>query len=395
MPLHRRVFFIAGFDPKSPRYYHHLYRTLAAHRPPGAEGADGPPVQVGGRRRLNDIADEWDVHWPQPDGGSRHTRYTLLRWDDIVRSHWARPARTMLLDHWRFYADGWRQGFLGLAWRLSRLNWLFLMFPFCVAMLVFVGWLAASFGLGALLPRGQQAIGVALAALTTAPLAWWGWRRLSHRIGSDWLMRLYGFSYLQAAGRIPALEERTVAMGAMIRTACLEANAEDLPAEVLVVGHSTGATLAAAAVAHALAPASTIGRTGPALGLLTLGHCTPLVYGFPHAEALRRQLATVTADAAITWIDYTAPADWAGCGRIPPWPQRGAALLRRLSPRFPKILSPDHYAALRRDRLAMHMQYLKPADQAGRYDLLALTAGERTLRERHATARDDYEDSTA
>lgn len=391
MPLHRRVFFIAGFDPKSPRYYHHLYRALAAQRPPGAEGAGGPPVQVSPRRRLSDIADEWDVHWPQSDGSLLHTRYTLLRWDDIVRTHWARPAKTVLLDHWRFYADGWRQGFLGLAWRLSRLNWLFLMFPLCVALLVFFGWLAASFGLGALLPRGQEPVGVLLAALVAAPLAWWSWRTLAHRVGSDWLMRLYGFSYQQAAGRITALEGRAKAMGALIREACADAGPAGAR-EVLIVGHSTGATLAATAVAHALAQAPSAGNEGPALGLLTLGHCTPLVYGFPHARELRRQLGTVTAHAALTWVDYTAPADWAGCGRIPPWPQPGAALLRRLSPRFPKILSLERYAALRRDRLAMHMQYLKPADHAGRYDLLALTAGERTLRERHASTQDDYQD---
>lgn len=391
MPLHRRVFFIAGFDPKSPRYYHHLYRTLAAHRPPGAEGAGGPPVQVGPRQRLNDIADEWDVHWPQPDGSTRHTRYTLLRWDDIVRAHWARPAKTVLLDHWRFYADGWRQGFLGLAWRLSRLNWLFLMFPLCVALLVLFGWLAAAFGLGALLPRGQEPLGVLLAALAGAPLAWWSWRRLAHRVGSDWLMRLYGFSHQQAAGRVAALEDRIAAMGEMIRKACLQ---HEGAVEVLVVGHSTGATLAGTAVAHALAQAPAPSGEGPALGLLTLGHCTPLVYGFPRAAALRQRLDTVTGHAALSWVDYTAPADWAGCGRIPPWPRRGAALLRRLSPRFPKILQPERYAALRRDRLAMHMQYLKPADHAGRYDLLALTAGGPTLRERHAAMRDDYQDPT-
>jgi hypothetical protein len=69
-----------------------------------------------------------------------------------------------------------------------------------------------------------------------------------------------------------------------------------------------------------------------------------------------------------------------------PWHRPGPALLHRLSPRFPKILDPAHYRALRRNRLALHMQYLKPADRAGRYDLLALTAGPQTLRDRHPPA---------
>jgi hypothetical protein len=107
------------------------------------------------------------------------------------------------------------------------------------------------------------------------------------------------------------------------------------------------------------------------------------VYFFATAHALRAELDALTAHAQLTWVDYTAPADWAGCGQISPWPHQGRALLHRLSPRFPKILEPARYQALRRNRLAMHMQYLKPADRAGHYDLLALTAGGPTLRERH------------
>lgn len=387
MPLHRRVFFIAGFDPKSPRYYHHLIRALAEHRPPGAEG---PAVQVGPRRRLNDIADEWDLHWPQADGSALRTRFTLLRWDDIVRDHWQRPARAVLRDHWNFYILGSRRGPLGVAWRESRLNWLFLMFPLFVGLLVLFGWLALCFGVGALWPRPVEPLVAVLAALGGAPLAWAAWRRLSHRVGSDWLMRLYGFSYQQAAGRVPALEDRAAAMAALVRAGF---DAAEAPHEVLVVGHSTGATLAAAALARALSDEPTLGAGDTALGLLTLGHCTPLVYRFAHAHGVRAQLAALTAHAPLAWVDYTAPADWAGCGRFTPWSRPGPALLKRLSPRFPKLLSADHYAALRRDRLAMHMQYLKPADHAGRYDLLALTAGPARLRERHAALQDDYRDA--
>jgi hypothetical protein len=384
MPLHRRVFFIAGFDPKSPRYYHHLVRALAAHRPSGAEGH---AVQVGARRRLNDIAEEWDLHhWPQAGGEALHTRFTLLRWDDIVRAHWARPATTLLRDHWNFYVRGWRSP-LGAAWREARLNWLFLMFPLVVGLLVLLGWLTLCFALGALWPRPVEPLAAVIAAALSAPLAWWAWRGLSHRLGSDWLMRLYGFSYQQAAGRIDALDRRAEEMAALVRQAFEDATA---PQEVLVVGHSTGATLAAEALSRALAQSPGLGRGRCALGLLTLGHCTPLVYRFRHAAKLRERLDALTAHAALAWVDYTAPADWAGCGRLTPWARPGPALLRRLSPRFPKILTTEHYAALRRNRLAMHMQYLKPADHAGRYDLLAIVAGERTLRERHAAVPDDY-----
>lgn len=380
MPLHRRVFFIAGFDPKSPRYYHRLYRDLAAHRPPGSEGSEGAPVQVSARRRLNDWADEWDVHWPPAEGGvdGLHTRYTLLRWDDIVRAHWNRTAANVLRDHWNFYVDGSRQGFFSRAWRSSRLNWFFIVFPLGVLLLLTALWACLALGVAAWLPANAWArIGVAAVG---AYGAWWSWRRLSHRLGSDWLMRLYGFSHAQAEGRVAELQPRVDAMAAMIGDAVRESAGAE---EVLVVGHSTGATLAASALSRATVQDPELGRVAPELSLLTLGHCTPLVYYFETADQLRNELDALTALPHMTWIDYTAPADWAGCGRIPPWHRAGRALLHRLSPRFPKILTPQRYRALKRNRLAMHMQYLLPSDFAGQYDLLAFTAGPRTLRKRH------------
>jgi pimeloyl-ACP methyl ester carboxylesterase len=230
----------------------------------------------------------------------------------------------------------------------------------------------------ALLPWHGAALGAFVAACAIG--AWWSWRGLSHRLGTDWLMRLYGFSHAQAAGRITGLDARVDTMAAMIAEAV-----DDAPeaGEVLVVGHSTGATLAASALARALRRSPRLGVQGPRLGLLTLGQCIPLVYGFDTASALRAELDALTTHPQLTWVDFTAPADWAGCGQISPWLSEGQAVLHRLSPRFPKILEPAHYQRLRRNRLAMHMQYLKPADRAGHYDLLALTAGRPTLRERH------------
>jgi hypothetical protein len=384
MPLHRRVFFIAGFDPKSPRYYHRLYRTLASQRPPGAEGAGGAPVSVGPRRHLSTWADEWDVQWPNPSGGEPlSTRYALLRWDDIVRAHWVRSAGTVWRDHWNFYVDGALQGNFGRVWKASRLNWMFIMFPLAVLLAWLLLWSALAVGLGGVLAPSWPAGAAPVSALAALACGVWSWRRLSHRLGTDWLMRLYGFSHAQAGGHIAGLEARVDAMAALI---CEAARETPQACELLVVGHSTGAVLAASAVARALAQDPTLGRTGPQIGLLTLGHCTPLVSYFRTAKKFRAELDALTSHAQLTWVDYTAPADWAACGRMAPWRQPGRALLHRLSPRFPKILHPAHYRALRRNRLALHMQYLKPADRAGRYDLLAMTAGPATLRERHPPA---------
>jgi hypothetical protein len=383
MPLHRRVFFIAGFDPKSPRYYHRLYRALARH-PSAVKDAGGPAaVAVGPRRPVSDWVDEWDVRWTAgSDGPMLHTRYTVLRWDDIVRAHWARSARSVWRDHWNFYVDGALQGNFGRVWRASRLNWVFIVFPL-VLLLAWVGlWSALTATLLGLWPPRSPLVAGAAGVVTLAAAAW-GWQRLSHRLGTDWLVRLYGFSHAQAEGRIPGLEERVDAMAAWIAAAQAESPEAR---EVLVVGHSTGATLAASALSRALQAQPALGQSGPELALLSLGHCTPLVSYFRTAHRFRAELDALTAHPQLTWVDYTAPADWAACGRMTPWLRPGRARLHQLSPRFHQLLQPARYHALKRNRLAMHMQYLRPADRPGRYDLLAMTAGPATLRERHLPA---------
>lgn len=383
MPLHRRVFFIAGFDPKSPRYYHRLYRALARHQPAAEDAGVPTAVAVGPRRQVSDWVDEWDVRWTAgADGPTLHTRYTVLRWDDIVRAHWARSARSVWRDHWNFYVDGALQGNFGRVWRASRLNWVFIVFPLAL-LLTWAGLWSALMAavLGLWPPHSPLAAGAAgVVALAAAA---WSWQRLSHRLGTDWLVRLYGFSHAQAEGRIAGLEERVDAMAAWIAAAQAESPEAR---EVLVVGHSTGATLAASALSRALHDRPALGQSGPELALLSLGHCTPLVSYFRTAQRFRAELDALTAHPQLTWVDYTAPADWAACGRMTPWLRPGHARLQQRSPRFHRLLQPARYRALKRNRLAMHMQYLRPVDRTGGYDLLAMTAGPATLRERHPPA---------
>lgn len=381
-PPQRRVFFIAGFDPKSPRYYHRAFRRLAAIRPEGAEDRVWGAVNVGDRRKLNEWADEWDISWPSDGGGPvQLTRVTLLRWDDIVREHWTRNPWKFWQDHWNFYVDGARQGNFVRLWHASRRNWTFVMFP--LALLITWAALLAVLSEGILGHfMGLAAVGTQGAVgLTTAATCALSWPWISRRLGTDWLIRLYGFSHKQAERGVPGLESRVADMAAMVARLGDEMTPEQ---ELMVVGHSTGATLAASVLSRALALAPQLSVRGPSIALLTLGQCTPLVYFFGTAGWLRAELDQLTAHARLTWIDYTAPADWAGCGEIPPWHAQGLATLRRLSPRFHRVLDIEHYRQLRRDRLAMHMQYLKPVDRAGGYDLLALIAGRPTLRERHS-----------
>jgi hypothetical protein len=151
-------------------------------------------------------------------------------------------------------------------------------------------------------------------------------------------------------------------------------------------------------MARALDKAPWLGTQGPALSLLTLGHCIPILVFQPPAERFRAQLTRLAQTPQLTWVDYSAPADWAVFAHTPPWLETaGHANLHALSPRFHKILTPQHYQHMLRwhQRHALHLQYLRAPDLPGGYDPVTLTAGPLTLAEQHSSPRPPKADSSA
>ncbi len=372
MSVHRLVFFLGGFDPKTPRHYHRLYRAAARAHPPGPAGE---AVSVGPRQPHDALSDVWDVQWRPAQGVPLTTRHAVLRWDDIVLRHWGRGLRRVLAD--------WRLMYLrrGALRALARIHaaapacfWLgnlpLLLALACLAT-VGLGGLGLSWGLG----------GSAGWALLFLPLALPLWRGLERRLDTEWLLRLYAFTCAQGEGELPDLEAR---LDALADTLAAQARAH--PAhELLVVGHSTGAILAASVLARALRRHPDLAPAGTALGLLTLGHCTPLLAWQPRATQFRAELAQLADTPALTWWDYTAPADWAAFAQAPPWTEGvGRARCHATSPRFHQTMSAPAYAALKADRQALHLHYLRAPERAGGYDPITLTAGPLTLAERHA-----------
>ncbi|TDM08369.1 MAG: hypothetical protein C4K60_02620 [Ideonella sp. MAG2] len=313
----------------------------------------------------------WDVNWTSTKL-SHQTRYTVLAWDDIVRQHWHKDLWSALGAYWRYYVGGTQQGLFGRVWPVAKDTWLLGLFP----LMICFGVAAVCGGLAGLLAWWTPSWSVWYWA--AAPVLWLlAWRQLETRLDSEWLVRLYGFSHLQAAGRVPALDTRVGLMAKAVVSAAEQARAspEQACQEILLVGHSTGSIVAASVLARALELAPWLGHEGPRLSFLTLGHCTPAVAFFDSARAFRRDLAQVVGHSALTWLDYSAPGDWAAFHRVGPWLCTGAATTWQGSPRFHAIMDDSSFAALRRNRLSMHMQYLRATTRPGAYDYVRLSAG--------------------
>lgn len=380
-PPDRLVFFFSGFDPKGAGYYHRLYREGAAAR----AGFGDARLDVGRRFRTGELASASDLTWtPSDSSAPTRTRFHFMRWDDIVRRHWTRSPAQLARDYLRVYGIGLPGGDFTRIWRKSRAAWGMAIFPLVVMATTLTIGTAVAFGLlhGLAGLRGWLAAPLSLAAALV------GWRVLVRRIDCEWLLRLYAFTQSQADGSLPALETRMDAMAAWLTdTVSARLARRDAPPlkEVLLVGYSTGSTVAASVLARALtrlegSMASSTAR--PALSMLTLGHCLPIAADWAAAGRVREELRRVGDCEALTWHDWSARADWAAFWRSPPWPEGSRLSGLQRSPRFHAQLTPEAYAALKRDRRLMHLQYLRPpgrpVEPTG-YDWFRLTAGPSVL----------------
>lgn len=382
----RCVFYVSGFDPKGASHYHALYRDEGAKQ----SRRDGWSLEVGNRRRQASGSACWAVQ--AGFGGQQvQTHYEFMSWDDVVRRHWSKTS-------WALWRDVIATTFFnvrhGALWKMFCLSWppavaLFAPFALVCAMLLGVPLLALGSGWGLSQALGHGGLGLAGAGLVAGAL-WLMGKKLEARYSMYWMMRSYAFTARQARDEVPDLEARLDQLAQRL----VERLGEQQDDEVLVVGHSSGAIMAASIVARALhaAPELLKGRTR--LSLLTLGQWIPLLGVLPMAGRFRTELQRLDAAQGLTWVDFSAPPDgccfalndpFKACG-IDRKPAMGVDL-KILNPRFAALFDPATYQALRRDKFLMHFQYLRSAQRRGDYDYFEITAGPLTLQERFKSAQ--------
>ena len=349
--MRRQVFFIGGFDPRGAAHYHRLYRAEAAAQ----QAVSGQTYAVSPRGKRSAVSVGWEVSSDGPEGRA-HTRYELLQWDALVRSHWLAPGFGLLRAYLLALAGYARTGTL---WQLGRLAWrpaLMALYPF----LVFAGVLLGA----ALLGRLAAALLPALpwlqwggGALTALAAYWLGSRLADRSAGADWLARSMAFHWRQARG-LADLDARVQAFAARIRE---QLSAEKVD-EVLLVGHSSGSVLAASVMAHLCAePAA------QRVKLLTLGSCLPILSLLPAASGFRAELAQLAQHPGLLWLDVAAKVDAVAFYRVDPLASAGltAGRVQLKGAPFHTLFAPARYAWLRRNKFRMHEQYLLAGEQKG------------------------------
>ncbi len=361
----RRLFFIPGFDPRSPGVYHVLYRDESAKQAAALGGAR----TVSPAERVGSEAVAWDVE----DASGCRTRCELLRWDDVVRAQWNHRLLPLLGDALPMYLAMVRRGVVWQCLRRYRGGLLAELYPAVLATLVAALALTAAWSMVHLL--GGLAGALLAVVIAVAVLACG--RPLLHWLKAGWVLRILVFFHQQTRGRIAPLEARLDTMAARVRAA-LDDPAVD---EVLIAGHSVGAQLAVSVMARARAlPAAPSARARPAI--LTMGQLIAYAVWWGRGGTLVRDLAAVAGDPAVAWLDVTDRPDPVCCTMSDPVAEAGLPAVgrpTRIVARFHRQFPPAVYRQLYRNKIRMHFQYLMAAELAGQFDWFAVSAGPRPL----------------
>jgi hypothetical protein len=371
---HRRVFYIPGFDPVPPRKYREIYRREAAAQ----AAVSGHRIAVAGCPGTA----SWQVT-ARIDGAEVTSRVEVLIWSDIVQ---ASMARGIVATYGLMARTAWVYVASGALWRLARLRLapvLAALYPIAMLTLQLLAGLLLGWAAGAIVASWLPIWAGWVASLVVLVAAMRGFRALDRHLYAYYLMQDYAHAAAHRGACPPDLSARIAAFGKRIADALAEG-----ADEVLVVGHSSGAHIAAMTLAELLRNGRAAGD-GPALSLLTLGHVVPMVSFLPDAADLRRDLALLAAERRIVWVDVTAPGDGACFALCDPVAVSGVAPAGQLWPlvisaAFSQTLAPETWKRLRRRFFRLHFQYLHAFERPGDYDYFAITAGPRTLGARFA-----------
>lgn len=375
----RRVFYIPGFDPLQTRRYRQFYRQEG----PQQAVISGYGLEVGAKPAG--VAHGWSVT-AQIDGEEVRSQVEVLVWADIIGSSMRRtiPATyaQMLRTAWIYVASGalFRLGRLRKGPTLAAL-YPVVMLSLQAVLAALAGW-GIGLGLVALLPGP---FGIALGLLAGLALTWAVLRlfqRADRRFLAYYLMHDYAFSARHWGAYPPRLDRRMAEFGLRIRAALAEEGVD----EVLVVGHSSGAILGVTILADILRAG--LPERGAVLSFLTLGQVVPMVSFLPEAKRLRADLAFLSVQEEVTWVDVTAPGDGCAFALCDPVAVTGVAPEGKrwplvLSCAFTQTFSPERWRAMRFRWFRLHFQYMCAFDRPGDYDYFRITAGPLTLGARY------------
>jgi pimeloyl-ACP methyl ester carboxylesterase len=372
----RLIIYVQGYDPRGLPEYFRMFRREYRRTCELCKltGKIGSVQNVPGANYVH-----WDVT-TNGRGWTTDTRYLFLRWEDVIRKDFARPAWWKIVNMMRAMLISI---FNGVYWRILKAHWRFGLFTI-YPLLLMLFWIALGAVVGTLCFKLIAALGAPPVARTMVGVvtgigvfasALWLTEPMTYLLYMcDDIYATHQF----ANGKRPDWEERMELFARYIVDAVRASDAD----EAIIVGHSSGSFLAVDVLDRALARDPALGRHGPRVRLLTIGANLPIVGFNPRAQWFRDRLKRLAVAPDIDWVDYQSRHDIMNFWPFDPVAGHGIALgPERRNPQvvsisFRDLWIPGDFGRRRWRFFKAHFQFLMANERLGAaYDYYLICCG--------------------
>lgn len=368
----RHVFYIEGYDPQGDAGYYRLF---------GREYARFTKLwsAVGNLSELESDADGIASRWKVETIGANwqvSTTYELLRWEDIVAADLAQPIWRRSLRAIACFAGNIANGTVAHMFRNSRRFGVFYAYPFVILTLAaFVPLCIGLLGGWLTFVHFKSGIAAFASGLALTVASYLVTNTLAHKLRVVHLANAWMWAYDWGRGRRPEFDAR---LDVFARRIVAGAQSTEVD-EIVVAGHSGGATACIPIIARALTNDPGFARRVPHFTVLTLGN--PITASHPFARNVRIGLERIVVEPSLLWIECQARKDIMNfysydplrVAEVPAAGTRRNPLLWLM--RFDDMLSPAFYRKLRWNFLRMHFQFIMANDRRATYDYFMLVCG--------------------
>jgi len=196
----------------------------------------------------------------------------------------------------------------------------------------------------------------------------WRWLHLAP-LFDDWI---FSSNYIHVG--YPVLTHRLDRIAEQVIEAARQSSVD----EILLVGHSLGAVLAADLVDKVLALQPALGLSGPRFAFLTVGSSVLKIGLHRNAHNFRAALERVARAPGVFWGDYQARVDVMNFPGI--HPMAAMALTSNVGPvvrlvEMSRMLERAMYRQIRLRFFRLHCQFISGNDRRADYDYFMLVCG--------------------
>lgn len=370
--LQREVFYIAGYDPKSYRFYYDLFKNNLK-----AYSAQFKLKTHMSKIEKNELFPFFNISCEEAQ-----TKYHFLTWNDIVKKNWSQNYKDALADCYSFFRIYAVSGLFIKFGKESIYQLITGFYPFFYVLFSLLFSLGLALGSFVFLQNHTHfvlalIIGVFLGFLLNHFLF-----KLGKKLAVFWIARICAFCATWQEKKKGLMDERIVLFANTI-VRSLKANATQEPYELILVAHSVG-SIVCIEVLECILRQNLEPSLLNKLKILTLGECIPLTSYQKKADEFRKKLEFVSR-FDLKWYDYTSIIDGACFPQVDFFRTSGVEAKFTplfLNPKFHTLYEKNAYKKIKRDKNKAHFLYLYSVGIKGDYDFFAFIVKPKFLEEK-------------